>query len=134
MAVSLPTKFNDSIGQTAREAEVTGANWDNGVNLGGGNSPGVGINQGQGAVVGTPAQFTLLDQYETSRAPQISQVIGGTGYVAASAYPSSGGIAGNGDARGEFILVVTPSASGDGSAVTNGTANLASLAAGWTAA
>ena len=134
MAVSLPTKFNDSIGQTAREAEVTGANWDNGVNLGGGNSPGVGINQGQGAVVGTPEQFTLLDQYETSRTPQVSQVIGGTGYVAASAYPSSGGIAGNGDARGEFIFVVTPSASGDGSAVTAGSAVLVSLAAGWAAA
>ena len=133
MAASLPTKFNDSTGQTAREAEVTGANWDNGVNLGGGNSPGVGINQGRGAVVGTPNQFTLLDQKGAARTPQVSQVIGGTGYNPNSNYPLSGGISGNGSARAEYVLVVTPDASGDGSAVTNGTANLASLAAGWTA-
>ena len=50
-----PTYFIDDTAKTAREAEVPGADFDNGMNYGGSNTPGVGINMNEGAVVGTPA-------------------------------------------------------------------------------
>ena len=74
-----PTYFIDDTAATARKLEVTAADFDGGVNLGGSNAPGLGINMDGGAVVGTPEQFTLLDQHGNARAAQISQHIGGSG-------------------------------------------------------
>ena len=71
------TYFTDDAAVTAREAEAPDADFRNGMNNGGSNAPGIGINMLEGAVVGTPEQFTLLDQFENARAAQISQSIGG---------------------------------------------------------
>ena len=96
-----PTVFIDDAAVAARSAEVPAASFANGMNLGGSNAAGVGINMNEGAVVGEPQQFTLLDQGNLAdgftpapRVPQTSQHIGGYPYVAAVAYPSSGGVSG----------------------------------------
>lgn len=71
-----PTVFVDDSLVAARLAEVPDAAWDNGCNNAGSNAPGVGINYGEGAVVGEAQQFTLLDQNGDARNPQISAQIG----------------------------------------------------------
>ena len=71
------TFFQDDLAETARAAEVPAASFVNGMNMGGSNAPGIGINMNEGAVVGTFNQFTLLDQFENAREAQISQSIGG---------------------------------------------------------
>lgn len=86
---TLPTALVIDASVTAREAEVPAANFDNGMNMAASCAPGIGINMLQGAVVGTPNQFTLLDQgrpvgsggdqIPVARDPQISQAIGGNG-------------------------------------------------------
>jgi hypothetical protein len=132
--------FRDTAAITAREAEVVGANFANGMNNGG-CQPGIGINVGEGAVVGTPEQFTLEDQFEAIRVPQVSQVIGGLGYTDEAEYPSSGGIEGNGSAHAEFVVAVgmptnaqkIADPSLDGTVTVLGTANLQTLGAGWVA-
>ena len=93
-----PTFFEDESAVTARALEVTGANWKNGVNYAGSCAPGIGINMGEGAVVGAPEQFTLLDQDGAVREPQVGQSIGGVPFVDRSsvAHPSSGGVEGKG--------------------------------------
>lgn len=92
------TAFVDDTAVTARKLEVTGANFDNGMNVGGSNAPGVGVNMLEGAIVGTPEQFTLLMQSGDTRVPQISQAIGGFPFVDRVAdavpYPGSGGTEG----------------------------------------
>jgi len=60
---------------TARSAEVTAADWSGGLNLGGSNAPGVGINTG--APDPKPQDWSLLDQEENERTPQGTQHIGG---------------------------------------------------------
>jgi hypothetical protein len=135
-----PSTFRDTTAIAAREPEVPVADFDNGMN----NclcSPGIGINVGEGAVVGTPNQFTLEDQFEVARVPQVSQVLGGDGFNPAANYPSSGGIEGNGSAHAEFIVAVgTPTKAAkdadpslDGTVIVLGTANLQTLGAGWVA-
>ena len=101
--MSIPTFFQDDAAVTARALEVVGASFDNGMNVGGSNAPGIGINMLKGAIVGTPEQFTLLDQGYLAndftpvvRIPQISQSIGGFPYVDRSTvpWPGSGGTEG----------------------------------------
>ena len=94
--MGLPTVMVDDAAVTARALENTGADFDNGCNLAGSNAPGIGINMLKGAVVGTPEQFTLLDQRGDARDPQTSQCIGGLPYVDRSSvdWPGSGGVAG----------------------------------------
>ena len=79
MAQLRPSFFIEDATVTVRSAEVPAADFDNGMNLGGSNAPGIGINVDGGAVVGTPEQFTLLDQHGIARTPQTSQHIGGSG-------------------------------------------------------
>ncbi len=74
-----PTFFIDATAVAARAAEVPGASFDNGMNNAGSCGEGIGINMNEGAIIGSPEQFTLLDQFETTRTPQVSQHIGGTG-------------------------------------------------------
>jgi hypothetical protein len=112
MAASLPTSFRDD--SQLRSAEVPAASWTNGMNWAASNAPGIGINMGQGPVVGTPEQFTLLDQYGAARTPQISAQIG--------------------HEDEDSIRFGANSSTGDGSMPgPNQNCALESLAAGWTA-
>ena len=113
---------------TAREAEVANADWDKGCNRGGTNAPGIGVNIAGGEISGDPQQFTLKDQADAVRVPQISEVIGGLGLTTKAEYPSSGGISGKGTVP---LAVGNVSAEGDGEVLATGNANLQTLAAGW---
>ena len=120
-----PTSFLDATSVTAREAEVPLAAFDNGMNLGGSNAPGLGIAtageiQTQDLDESLP-NWTLLDQDEDAREPQVSQHIGGDGL--------DDGVAGKGTVA---IDVNVNDAAGDGSATIDGVATLADLSVGWT--
>jgi len=132
-----PTSFVDASAKTAREAEVPDASFDNGMNGGGSNAPGIGIATDVPDLTGDPASWTLLDQEGNPRTPQNSQQIGGDAYSDfANDYPLSGGQEGAGD---EPVLVVEtpadpdPIAGGDGTSTPLGNATLPDLATGWTA-
>ena len=112
MAQSLPTFFQDD--SLLRTGEVTSASWVNGMNAGASNAPGVGINMLQGAIVGTPAQFTLLDQNGDARVPQISAQIG--------------------HEDGDAVRYGTNPVNGDGTVVPTSNCTLNTLEAGWVAA
>ena len=120
-----PTSFLNATSVTAREAEVPLASFDNGMNLGGSNAPGIGI--ATAGVIQTEdldeslPNWTLLDQDGDAREPQVSQHIGGDGL--------DDGEEGKGTVA---IDVNVNDASGDGSATVNGVATLADLAVGWT--
>ena len=126
---SEPTYFVDDAAVTAREAEVTAADFDNGCNLAGSNGAGIGINMNEGAVVGTPNQFTLLDQHGDAREAQISQHIGGSGL-------GDGSIGTLPDAVIRFGTLPTEAAKDsdpaiDGTIVPVGNATLSVLLDGW---
>jgi hypothetical protein len=159
MAQSLPNTFRDTTAIAARDGEVPAADFTNGVNNGS-CQPGIGINFGQPDAAGTPEQFTLLDQYGAIgevRVPQVDQVIGGAGAVprtgnvettwdttqalyTLNGAASSGGVEGNGKAEAQFIIAAgnpTQAAKDgdpelDGTVTVLGTANLQTLAVGWT--
>ena len=116
-----PTFFIDDTAVTAREAEVTAADFNGGANLAGSCACGVGINMNEGAVVGTPEQFTLLDQHGGARAAQISQHIGGSGLGAGAI----------GTLPEAVIQFGNASANGDGQITTLGNSTLSVLADGW---
>lgn len=92
---SFPTYFVDPIAKDARAIECPDASFENGCNYAASNAAGIGINVGVEPipVEGSAEQFTLLDQWEGARTPQISQSIGGLPYVDRNTtpYPSSGG-------------------------------------------
>lgn len=135
------TFFIDDIARTARALEVDAADFDNGMNLGASNAPGIGINMNEGAVVGTPEQFTLLDQHGNAREAQISQSIGGFPFVnrvaLAVPYPGSGGTIGTlPDAVIRFGDTPTQAAKDaaddlDGTVIPIGNSTLSVLADGW---
>ena len=140
-----PTVFQDDAAATARALEVVGASFANGMNLGGSCACGIGINMNEGAVVGTPEQFTLEDQFEDARVPQISQSIGGFPFVDRVAdavpWPGSGGTEGtlpDGSIRfgtnptNAAKLAADPSI--DGTIVPIANSVLNDLATGWEAA
>jgi len=104
-----PTSFRDD--SEVRDTELPNASWINGMNWGGSNAPGIGINYDGGAVVGTPQQFTLLDQHGDARSPQISAQIG--------------------HEDGDSIRQGTNSANGDGTFTPLANAALVDLAIGW---
>jgi hypothetical protein len=137
MANNEPTYFIDDAAVTAREAEYTvnpDTSFDNGMNAGGSNAPGIGIGENAANVAGTPEQFTLLDQHGangTARTPQISQSIGGYPYTDPAGYPSSGGT--EGTAPDAVIRFGANDSGGDGTMTGTGNATLSTLAAGWTA-
>ena len=126
------TGFTDDIARGLRETEVPLADFGNGCNIAGSNACGIGINIDGGEVVGTPEQFTLLDQRGIARLTQISQMVGGFPYVPNSDYPSSGGTPGT--EPDAIIFTGENSPTGDGSATRTGDASLATLAEGWVVA
>ena len=73
-----PTYTYDQLGQPSRVPEVgDGTCFSGGVNNAGLNTPGIGIGIDAGAIVGTPEQFTLLNQHELPRSPATGGAIGG---------------------------------------------------------
>jgi hypothetical protein len=132
-----PTVFIDDAAVTAREAEVPEANFNNGMNLGGSNACGIGINMNEGAIVGSREQFTLLDQLGLARVPQISQHIGGYPFNPSTNYPSSGGQEGTlpdssirfGDNPTAAEKAADPAL--DGTVTLTGNCTLNTLAEGW---
>jgi hypothetical protein len=93
MAQALPTFFVNDIAVTALGTRVSTASTNTGMNFGASNAPGVGIStenpdlqeslwpatNGSGDL--DTGSWTLLNQQGSSRASQISQVIGGGGNV-----------------------------------------------------
>lgn len=71
-----PTVFVDIDAVTLRILEVPAASFNNGCNNAASSSGGIGINMAGGEVVGTPNQFTLLDQKGLDRIAQNGQSIG----------------------------------------------------------
>ncbi len=133
-----PTFYKDATATTARALETPNASFTNGMNAGGPNAPGLGINIAGGAVVGESQQFTLLDQDEAIRVPQVGQSLGGLAFVDRTGgdWSSSGGVEGKGT---QPILTATnptqAAKDGDGALrgepVITGDANLQTLSAGW---
>jgi len=127
------TAFVEDAAVTARALEVTAASFTTGMNNAASNAPGIGVNVAGGAVTGDNQQFTLLDQDGAARDPQVSQLIGGAGFVDRSsvAYDSSGGVAGKSTLplRGGPQSATYP----DGTGAITFTANvdLLVLATGW---
>jgi hypothetical protein len=134
-----PTAFTDDSARGLRSGEVPNADFVNGMNLGGSNACGIGINAEEGAVVGTPEQFTLLDQDGDIRVGQRSQFIGGYPYVPNADYPSSGGMEGDLPAAAIYIGSTPTQAAKDADPALDGTltklgnASLETLEAGWVA-
>ena len=111
MAASLPTAFRDD--SNVRDTEVPNADWDAGMNWGGSNAPGIGINMLQGAIVGTPEQFTLIDQFGDVRVPQVSAQIG--------------------HEDGDAVRYGTNDSGGSGELTPTSNCTLNTLSAGWVA-
>jgi len=117
---NIATTFRNSTTIAARTPEVPNASWTTGCNNAS-CSPGVGIATDQPDLDESLPSWTLLDQFEDARTPQISQLIGGNGLGAGSE--------GRGDGDAEYVIGVTNGV--DGAITPNGTANLTTLAAGW---
>lgn len=111
--------FIDVTARATRVSEVSGASFVNGMNNGS-CMPGIGISGGPTDLIGTPEQFTLLDQDGAARTPQQGQSLGGVALE-------------GGDASTQAIdLIDQADDSGDGTVVIDGTgATLTTLAAGW---
>ena len=134
--MNVATFYIDGIAKNIRAGEVPDASFDNGVNNAGSNACGIGISMGGGAIVGTPAQFTLEDQYETARTPQNSQAIGGFAHTDPVNWPSSGGNSGGGSQPVEsgqqpsYAQKLADPAL-DGTVSSPVSATLTTLSAGW---
>ena len=130
-----PTFFTDLTADGLRrtETEIATIGWESGGNAGASNAHGVGINIDGGELPAIPAipinsigmNWTLADQFSVARTPQVSQVIGGFGFVprsgnvpttwdisealyTPSGSASSGGVSGNGQvASPETIATAT---------------------------
>lgn len=125
--------FRDTAAVATRAAEVPTADFLDGVNNAS-CQPGIGVALNDSPnMTGAPDTWTLLDQFEVARVPQVSQVIGGLGVTTSADWPGSGGIEGNGSGHAQFIVGVSNPAS-DGTVTVLGTANLVTLAAGWVTA
>ena len=117
-----PATFIDVDARAVRVGEVATASFLDGMNNGS-CQPGIGISSGPTDLVGTPEQFTLLDQNAAARTPQLGQSLGGVALLGGETVVAS-----------QAIDLVDVSASGDGTVVVDGTgATLTTLAAGWVA-
>jgi hypothetical protein len=132
------TFYIDGVAALIRATEVPNASFANGANNAGSNAPAIGINIGEGAIVGTPEQFTLNNQAGQARSPQHSQAIGGLAHTEVTDWPSSGGNSGAGSQPVEAGTFPTyaeklADSSLDGTVTVTGNATLTTLAQGWTA-
>lgn len=159
-----PTFFTDLTADGIRRTEtgIATIGWESGGNAGASNAHGLGIDVAGGALLaetgfnGVGMNWTLLDQEEAVRTPQVSQVIGGYGHVPRSGNvattwdttqvlytpegaASSGGISGNGSAVSPLMSVNTATNQADVSdapvydayPTIDGQAHLAALGTGW---
>ena len=118
-----PTFFDDLTAAASRQAEttITAADWETGGNAGASNAHGLGINVAGGELPaetgfnGVGMNWTLLDQEEAVRTPQVSQVIGGSGFV-----PRGGNVATTWDTT--QALYTPQGAAGSGGISGNGSA------------
>ena len=119
--MSQAATFIDVTARATRVSQVPDASFLNGMNNGS-CQPGIGITNGPTNLVGTPEQFTLLDQNAATRTPQQGQSLGGVAL-------------GDGATTTQAIdLVDAADSSGDGTVTVDGTgATLTTLAAGWVA-
>ena len=114
--------FIDVTARATRVGEVSNASFVNGMNNGS-CQPGIAITNGPTDLVGTPEQFTLLDQNAAARTPQLGQSIGGVALGAGETVVAN-----------QAIDLVDVSVTGDGTVTVDGTgATLTTLAAGWVA-
>ena len=127
-----PTVFSDDAARAARAPEVPQASFVNGTNLAASNASGIGINIGGGAVVGTPEQFTLLDQDGDARVGQRSQHIGGSGLGSGTEGDLPAASIYTGTLPNQAAKDADPAL--DGTVIKTGNASLADLAIGWVAA
>ena len=125
------TYFIDDTAVTARALEVPNASFVNGANNAGSCAPCIGINMLEGAVIGTPAQYTLLDQFGNARAAQISQHIGGSGLDVGSSGTLPDAVSRYGDSPTQAAKDADPDLDGTITATANCTLN--TLALGWVA-
>lgn len=119
-----PTSFSIPAVVAVRALEVPNANWDDGMNLGGSNTMGLGISTAgtdQTKNLEQSKHWTLLDRDGDARTPQVSQYLGGNGLLYGQAGKGSIG-----------IDVIENSVDGDGTGVVDGKAHLVTLADGWT--
>ena len=115
--------FIDNDARAVRVGEVPNASFVDGMNNGS-CQPGVGITSGPTDLVGTPEQFTLLDQNEAARTPQLGQSLGGVALGEGQDVVASQAI----------DLIDPANDTGDGTGTVDGTgATLTTLAAGWVA-
>ncbi len=77
MAINKPTIYRNTTTISTREGQVTNASFTNGMNYGASNACGIGI--ATGVLNPKESDWTLEDQHENARDPQISQYIGGNG-------------------------------------------------------
>lgn len=121
--MSQAATFIDVTARATRVGEVPNASFLNGMNNGS-CQPGVGISNGPTDLVGTPEQFTLLDQNAAARTPQLGQSLGGVALGDGETVVASQAI----------DLVDAADSSGDGTVTVDGTgATLTTLSAGWVA-
>jgi hypothetical protein len=113
-----PTGFTDITARATREVDVPNASWNDGCNLVASNSNGLGIATDNPNLEQSLPSWTLLDQAELTREPQLGSQIGGIGL--------DGGSAGVGT---EPIYVAQNL--GGGAATTVGGATLETLEEGW---
>ena len=147
------TGFRNTTATTARATETskTAAQFLAGCGSAASNSPGIGITETSPVTALSAVSDawtyspgwnqTLLDQKGVARTPQVGQVIGGLGWIDRStvAWPSSGGVEGNGAAQAQFIVMLTNPVNVNGAPdpaypapTESGAARLTTLAAGWT--
>jgi hypothetical protein len=74
-----PTAFSDDVAISTRQAEVPLASFSNGQNLTASNSTGIGIASCVPNLEESLPNWTLLDQAELPRTPQIGSQLGGIG-------------------------------------------------------
>lgn len=114
--------FIDVDARAVRVSEVSDASFVNGMNNGS-NQAGIGISNGPTDLVGTPEQFTLLDQNEDARTPQLGQSLGGVALGDGETVVAS-----------QAIDLIDNDVSGNGEVTIDGSgATLTTLAAGWVA-
>jgi hypothetical protein len=79
LPANLATYGRNETAVTARESDVEFADFDDGVNLGASNAPGLGVSTG--VVNPKLSNWTVADQFGVAREPQQTQHIGVTGLV-----------------------------------------------------
>ena len=138
-----PTLFVEDASVTARALEVTGASFTTGMNIGASNAPGIGINEAGGALPDKDTDaagwnWTLTDQDEAARTPQVGQLVGGDGYVnrtvATGSWDGSGGKEGKGTtgiSAGTNPANVEGAPNNDATITIGEDMDLAVLATGW---